>query len=140
LQRFNVAITRAKALLIIVGNPFILQTDHNWRQMMELIIKGGGYRGVPFNLTPTDDIVGEDPNEHRVPVQEKLLEQLRLTKQAIEHFETDGAVPMTNGDAKAKADQTERLIKQLQQMNILKGINYVYTTKNHIAFNSHLMS
>ena len=30
LQRFNVAITRPKALLIIVGNPFVLIKDKHW--------------------------------------------------------------------------------------------------------------
>lgn len=29
-QRFNVAVTRAKALLIVVGNPRILETDSTW--------------------------------------------------------------------------------------------------------------
>ncbi len=30
LQRFNVAVTRAKSLLIMVGNPIILRTDATW--------------------------------------------------------------------------------------------------------------
>lgn len=29
-QRFNVAVTRAKALLIVVGHPVVLKTDPNW--------------------------------------------------------------------------------------------------------------
>lgn len=31
-QRFNVAITRAKALLIVIGNPNILSRDESWHQ------------------------------------------------------------------------------------------------------------
>lgn len=29
-QRFNVAVTRAKALLIVVGNPRVLKSDDTW--------------------------------------------------------------------------------------------------------------
>lgn len=32
LQRFNVAVTRAKALLIVVGNPRVLNTDPIWNR------------------------------------------------------------------------------------------------------------
>lgn len=31
LQRFNVAVTRAKALLIVVGNPLLLGHDSDWK-------------------------------------------------------------------------------------------------------------
>lgn len=30
-QRFNVAVTRAKALLIVVGNPLLLGHDPDWK-------------------------------------------------------------------------------------------------------------
>ena len=32
LQRFNVAVTRAKALLIVAGNAKILMKDKNWKR------------------------------------------------------------------------------------------------------------
>ena len=32
LQRFNVAVTRAKALLIVIGNPELLCRDRNWKK------------------------------------------------------------------------------------------------------------
>lgn len=31
-QRLNVAITRAKALLIVVGNPAVLSKDPHWQR------------------------------------------------------------------------------------------------------------
>lgn len=34
-QRFNVALTRAKALLIVVGNPEILQYDEHWYDLID---------------------------------------------------------------------------------------------------------
>lgn len=60
LQRFNVATTRAQALMIVVGNPDILQTDPCWRALIQYCIEQGGYKGerpkesVDENLNPND--------------------------------------------------------------------------------------
>uniref|UniRef100_A0A8D3DWQ4 RNA helicase n=1 Tax=Scophthalmus maximus TaxID=52904 RepID=A0A8D3DWQ4_SCOMX len=45
-KRFNVAVTRAKALLIVVGNPRVLNTDATWASFMQHCSEGGGYDGV----------------------------------------------------------------------------------------------
>mmetsp|Transcript_29014 Transcript_29014/g.67999 ORF Transcript_29014/g.67999 Transcript_29014/m.67999 type:complete len:565 (-) Transcript_29014:51-1745(-) len=50
-QRFNVAITRAKSLLVIVGNPHALAVDPSWRSLLAHALERGCYRGVPFSLT-----------------------------------------------------------------------------------------
>lgn len=44
-RRLNVAITRAEALLIIIGNPHLLVTDNYWRSVLKYAVKVGGYRG-----------------------------------------------------------------------------------------------
>jgi helicase MOV-10 len=41
-KRLNVAITRAQALLIIVGNRNVLQLDENWKRMIGYIDEHGG--------------------------------------------------------------------------------------------------
>ena len=46
-KRLNVAVTRAKSLLIIIGNPAVLWTDPNWRALLEHIMANDGYTGVP---------------------------------------------------------------------------------------------
>lgn len=33
-KRFNVAITRAKALLAVVGHPLVLARDEHWRELL----------------------------------------------------------------------------------------------------------
>lgn len=39
LQRFNVMITRAKSLLIIVGDPYLLEQDANWSKFIQFCFK-----------------------------------------------------------------------------------------------------
>uniref|UniRef100_A0A8D2NDG8 RNA helicase n=1 Tax=Zonotrichia albicollis TaxID=44394 RepID=A0A8D2NDG8_ZONAL len=47
-KRLNVAITRAKALLIVVGNPTVLSKDHHWLRFLRYCKEQGGYTGYPF--------------------------------------------------------------------------------------------
>ena len=46
-KRFNVAVTRAKNLLIIVGNPEVLKTDERWAEMMEFCKENQSYTEEP---------------------------------------------------------------------------------------------
>ena len=43
-KRFNVAITRAKCLLIIIGDDRLLNEDKNWGQLIQFIKNNGGYK------------------------------------------------------------------------------------------------
>ncbi|XP_011306724.1 putative helicase mov-10-B.1 [Fopius arisanus] len=44
-KRFNVAVTRAKALLIVVGNPMILEHDDCWREFMQYCLENEAWYG-----------------------------------------------------------------------------------------------
>ena len=46
-KRFNVAITRAMALLIVVGNPHVLALDAHWRALIKHCVDHHAYRGEP---------------------------------------------------------------------------------------------
>ncbi|XP_033218429.1 putative helicase MOV-10 [Belonocnema kinseyi] len=50
-KRFNVTITRAKSLLIVVGNPKFLQIDPCWSVFLEYCQKNGACLGKKFTLT-----------------------------------------------------------------------------------------
>ncbi|CAM4716224.1 unnamed protein product [Leuciscus chuanchicus] len=57
-KRFNVAVTRAKALLIMVGNPIILQTDTTWGRFINYCNEQRGYTGYDIsNLEGTEEVV-----------------------------------------------------------------------------------
>ena len=49
-KRFNVAITRAQALLIVIGHPQVLATEPSWRALLKHCHDNGGCIGVP--VTP----------------------------------------------------------------------------------------
>ncbi|KAL2912276.1 hypothetical protein HK105_208267 [Polyrhizophydium stewartii] len=49
-KRFNVAVTRAKALLIVVGNAHILVKDPSWRAWIRHALKLGGVRNLPVTV------------------------------------------------------------------------------------------
>ncbi|XP_064457734.1 putative helicase MOV-10 [Ornithodoros turicata] len=91
-KRFNVAVTRAKALLIIVGNPWTLSGDPCWNKLLQFCIKKKAYCGVPFGdvdeelheierrfaranigeeLSPEDRLVFEG----HIPITQKTLQE-----------------------------------------------------------------
>ena len=48
-KRFNVAISRAKNLLIIVGDPDILRCDVHWARLFATAVRLGSYLGEPID-------------------------------------------------------------------------------------------
>ncbi|XP_058712110.1 helicase MOV-10 isoform X2 [Poecile atricapillus] len=52
-KRLNVAITRAKALLIVVGNPIVLSKDPHWHRFLSYCKAEGGYTGYPYEPEST---------------------------------------------------------------------------------------
>ncbi|KAF6733805.1 putative helicase mov-10-B.2 [Oryzias melastigma] len=54
-KRFNVAITRAKSLLIVVGNPLILRTNPVWEKFINYCLDKKGYTGFPLEKTDNED-------------------------------------------------------------------------------------
>lgn len=53
-----VAITRAQALLIVVGNPIVLSLDPLWRSFLNFVHSRGGWRGKEIDWDPVEDQAG----------------------------------------------------------------------------------
>ncbi|KAF7323612.1 RNA helicase [Mycena kentingensis (nom. inval.)] len=49
-RRFNVAITRAQALLIVIGDPNVLGLDPLWRAFLNFVHSNGGWTGADIPL------------------------------------------------------------------------------------------
>uniref|UniRef100_A0A2H1VG04 RNA helicase n=1 Tax=Spodoptera frugiperda TaxID=7108 RepID=A0A2H1VG04_SPOFR len=72
-KRFNVAITRAKAKVIIIGNPLCLEKDIKWRMYMDRCRELGTYHG--FDST----IVSSDRGQQIVDKLTPLLNGIKIT-------------------------------------------------------------
>jgi superfamily I DNA and/or RNA helicase len=54
-KRFNVAVTRACSLLIIVGNPHVFINDPYWGKLLDLCQGQGAYEGIPIRRRTDQD-------------------------------------------------------------------------------------
>lgn len=64
-RRFNVAITRARSLLIIIGNPHIIGKDKYWNLLLWRCVDNGSYQGCPLPEKETfqeESLTQEDEN------------------------------------------------------------------------------
>ena len=60
-KRFNVSITRAQALLIVIGDPTVLGFDPLWRGFMNFVHIKGGWTGMPIPWNPTAAVPVVEP-------------------------------------------------------------------------------
>ncbi len=79
-KKFNVAVTRAQALVVVVGDPWILHHDLSWRRLVFSCVRAGGYRGcgcVLFGVgedgAPAGDAAGDDEDAGSAEGQESAL-------------------------------------------------------------------
>ncbi|ETW81078.1 hypothetical protein HETIRDRAFT_385786 [Heterobasidion irregulare TC 32-1] len=55
-RRFNVAVTRAQALLIVVGDPLVLSLDPLWRSFLNYVHINKGWKGVSITWDPLEPV------------------------------------------------------------------------------------
>ncbi|XP_048467759.1 putative helicase MOV-10 [Rhincodon typus] len=81
-KRFNVALTRAKALLIVVGNPIILSKDRNWNSFLNYCVNNECYTGYNYasddlesDLVEGLEKLGLDPDPAADPDTLSIIQQ-----------------------------------------------------------------
>ncbi|KAG4069838.1 hypothetical protein HA402_009545 [Bradysia odoriphaga] len=68
-QRFNVMITRAKSLLIVVGNPHLLSQDENWSKFIHFCLRNGALIQDSNNVfLPVEDNEAPESSENQLYV------------------------------------------------------------------------
>lgn len=64
-RRFNVAMTRAQALLIVIGDPDVLGLDPLWRCFLNYVHKSGGWKGRRIGWDPDAPVDRSPPRPPR---------------------------------------------------------------------------
>jgi hypothetical protein len=80
-RRFNVAITRATSLCIIVGNPYLMLARGHWKALMQHCITRRAYAGCPppratVSASATQDHGGLDQNAELDALGQMMSEHL----------------------------------------------------------------
>ncbi|KAK1216105.1 hypothetical protein PQX77_021283 [Marasmius sp. AFHP31] len=89
-RRFNVAITRARSLLAIVGDPNVLSLDPLWRSFLNYVYENGGWTGPPpmWDTTEPVDFAGG----YDVAIRDQARAEMEAFSRIMEG-------PASNGDA-----------------------------------------
>ncbi|KAJ3555412.1 hypothetical protein NM688_g2589 [Phlebia brevispora] len=120
-RRLNVAVTRAKSLLIIVGDPTVLSLDPLWRSFLNYIYTNGGWKGEAPNWD-TDAPVHEDA-KYDEEVRELGLADMNRLARRLESVTLEEAADSDDADdadelALVKSDQSETPA-------VLRPVNFV---------------
>ena len=80
------AVTRAQALLIVVGDPSVLSIDPLWRGFMNYIYLHGGWRGVE---SPTWDVNApvKTSGDYAEEIREAAAEEMNAFMEQIQDGE-----------------------------------------------------
>ncbi|OCH84003.1 P-loop containing nucleoside triphosphate hydrolase protein [Obba rivulosa] len=93
-RRFNVAVTRAQALLVVIGDPLVLSLDPLWRAFMNYVFNNGGWKGdAPGwdTRAPVDDSGDYVQSVLQAAVQDMDEFARRMEQLVLEGMEADGA-------------------------------------------------
>lgn len=99
-RRFNVAVTRAQALLVVIGDSSVLSLDPLWRGFMNYIHQAGGWKGLQPDWDTAEPVRLEGGYDQEVAQQawgemERLVERTRAlvlesSERVVDDTEDDG--------------------------------------------------
>lgn len=98
-KRLNVALTRAQAALIVVGNPEVLALDANWRKFLCFCHDHGAWAGEKWDADSAKR-EGFDP----VGIARDRMDELTKTLAGMGLGEDDGEGSWTSGGNSSNED------------------------------------
>ncbi|KAF8970450.1 P-loop containing nucleoside triphosphate hydrolase protein [Flammula alnicola] len=98
--RLNVALTRAQALLIVIGNPVVLSLDPIWRAFLNYVHKRGGWRGKHIDWDPEEPVAstGEYSSERKSRAEGEMEETIARLKALILEKHGDDGYEIDSGE------------------------------------------
>ncbi|KAI0316092.1 P-loop containing nucleoside triphosphate hydrolase protein [Amylostereum chailletii] len=96
-RRFNVAVTRAQALLIVVGDPAVLSLDPLWRSFLNYIHINRGWKGIPISWDPHAQV--RDSGGYDAEFRELGASDMNEFARRMEGLTLDGAEAVDEADA-----------------------------------------
>lgn len=82
-KRFNVATTRAKALMIVIGNPLLAANDEHWGEFLKWCVQNKAYTGMPLPPGQGDPAAAVDEMDNLM----EEFDRLGLTDSGAFEFE-----------------------------------------------------
>ncbi|KAG8929260.1 hypothetical protein FRC01_004607 [Tulasnella sp. 417] len=106
-RRMNVALTRAQALLVVVGNPHILGLDPLWRKFLNYVHRSGGWKGLEPNWDPSFDSPDQPTQAGRTARTGGLTEMESLAEGLLRRVASVAADQHTDGDGDYDEERRE---------------------------------
>ena len=102
--------TRAQALLIVIGDPDVLGLDPLWRAFLNYVHGRGGWIGPPISWDPADEV--RENGRYDADVRELGLADMGEFTRRIEQMTLGGAAAAPGDDeAEANVDRPWRDIE-----------------------------
>jgi len=109
-KRFNVAVTRAQALLIIVGDPKVLSMDPVWRRFLNYVYLKGGWTGRKIDWDPNEPVGGVAYDARRrkdgMTALEELIERTKV--KIVAHIRNEDGADDSGDDGEGHIDRAWR--------------------------------
>lgn len=97
LTSLSVAVTRAKALLIVIGDPNVLSLDPLWRSFLNYVHLNGGWAGPEPTWDTTETV--DESGEYDQHIRAAAMTDMNLLARRIEEVVTENVqTGMASGD------------------------------------------
>lgn len=112
-RRFNVAVTRAKALLIVIGDPNVLSLDPLWRSFLNYVHLNGGWAGPGPTWDTTETV--DESGEYDQHIRAAAMTDMNLLARRIEGVVTENVqTSMASGDEDDDDANVDRPWRELE--------------------------